>query len=118
LLNKSIYNEKLKNSSRAATIQCAQEHFSYCVAAHPRSLEGTLALKRPILIPSNAAIEKVRTGEIGLDEVFTSCDSAVLLLVSEAVWNELRADVSLDKFFMQNPMNCLLVNVPFILHLV
>jgi hypothetical protein len=25
-------------------IQCAREHFSYCAAAHPRSLEGTLSI--------------------------------------------------------------------------
>jgi hypothetical protein len=30
----------------AATIQCAREHFSYCAAAHPRSLEGTLTRRR------------------------------------------------------------------------
>jgi hypothetical protein len=37
--NKKIYDE---NSSCAATIQCARKHFSYCAAAYPRSLEGTL----------------------------------------------------------------------------
>jgi hypothetical protein len=46
--NKNIKNDKLKNSSCAATIQCAREHFSYCAAAHSRSLEGTL-ITAPIL---------------------------------------------------------------------
>jgi hypothetical protein len=42
--NKNIYNEKLKDSNCAATIHCARKHFSYCAAAHPRSLEGTLTI--------------------------------------------------------------------------
>jgi hypothetical protein len=25
---------------------CAQEHFSYCAAAHPRSLEGTFKARK------------------------------------------------------------------------
>ena len=33
---------KIENTNYAATIQCARQHFSYCAAAHPRSLEGTL----------------------------------------------------------------------------
>jgi hypothetical protein len=33
---------KMNNSSCAAKIRCARTHFSYCAAAHPRSLEGTL----------------------------------------------------------------------------
>jgi hypothetical protein len=35
---------KLKNSSCAATIYYAREHLSYCAAAHPRNLDGTLHL--------------------------------------------------------------------------
>jgi hypothetical protein len=33
-----------KNCSCAATIHCAREHLSYCVAAHQRSLEGALTV--------------------------------------------------------------------------
>jgi hypothetical protein len=33
---------KIEKFSCMATIQCAREHFSYCVAAHPHSFEGTL----------------------------------------------------------------------------
>jgi hypothetical protein len=32
----------MKSYSCPKTTQCAREHFSYCAAAHPRSLEGTL----------------------------------------------------------------------------
>jgi hypothetical protein len=44
----------LKNSSCAATIQCAWEHFSYCEAAHPRSLEGTLGEGHFIWFPATS----------------------------------------------------------------
>jgi hypothetical protein len=33
-----------EHSNCAATIQCARQHFSDCVVAHPRSLEGTLGV--------------------------------------------------------------------------
>jgi hypothetical protein len=37
---------KLKNSSCAARIQRERDHFSYCTAAHPCSLEGTLVKRK------------------------------------------------------------------------
>jgi hypothetical protein len=49
--NKNIYSENWKNSSCTATLQCAREHFSHCAAAHPRSLEGTLAVCEWYLFP-------------------------------------------------------------------
>ena len=32
----------MKTSSCAAKIRCVREHFSYCAAAHPRSLKVTM----------------------------------------------------------------------------
>jgi hypothetical protein len=55
--NKNIYSEKWKNSSCAATIQCAREHFSYYEAAYPRSLEGTLLVKEPP-VPSTEKVAR------------------------------------------------------------
>jgi hypothetical protein len=46
--NKNIYNENRKISAAQHTILCAREYFSYCAAAHPRSLEGTLLESRKI----------------------------------------------------------------------
>jgi hypothetical protein len=35
---------QIEKSGCAVTIQCAREHFTYCAAAHPGSLEGTLVV--------------------------------------------------------------------------
>lgn len=37
---------KIEKFGCAATVKCARKNLNYCVAAHPRSLEGTLTKYR------------------------------------------------------------------------
>jgi hypothetical protein len=39
-----IFTMKIEKFQQRGKIQCARQHFSYCAAAHTRSLEGTLGV--------------------------------------------------------------------------
>jgi hypothetical protein len=73
-------------------------------------------MKQPRLIFCNDALEKVQIGVTDLDEVFAGCDSTLLLLICESVWNKLRADLYLSKILMKNLINLLQVNVQLLLN--
>jgi hypothetical protein len=54
-----------------------------------------------LLISSNDATEKVWIHLTGLNDIFTSCDAACLLLIHANLWNQLGQDLSLSEIFMQ-----------------
>jgi len=70
----------------------------------------------PKLISSNDATEKVWIRLTGLNDIFTSCDAACLLLIHANLWNQVGQDLSLSEIFMQNLTVLLLVVVQLILY--
>jgi hypothetical protein len=70
-----------------------------------------IILKHPRLISSTDASDKMWLRPMGLDELFTDCDSVLLLPVSYAVWYKLCTDLYLCQILMKNLKSCcILVN--------
>jgi len=67
----------------------------------------------PKLISSNDATEKVWIRLTGLNDIFTSCETACPLLIHATRWNLLGQDLSLSQIFMQNLTIFFPVLVPF-----
>lgn len=74
-----------------------------------------MVLKQSRLNFRKYATENVHFGPTLLGEVCAGCDSSLLSFVCEHVWNKLRENLSLSKFFINNLIN-LPVNVQLILN--